>query len=352
MKSVEYASSFQKIRKNKIILLFSILFLVTGCGPDDAGFLSSTEEDGNKSSSSRNSKDVNVRIVVDVNKQKGDRKKDKPWLPPATKSPPSDSDGGDDGDSRTPPIHPESKYREKGKTSLVKMDIFFYLAHKDDGKCWSRFDRSTKESGFFSHIEGFNWQASVAFYSHKPKLYRFRKYHSLYLHQPGVSLWDDGPIYVLNKDLFSISESNKYLRATISTEYVRHIPDHYESGRGGTKWPGEPQFPGHWGWKPRQIPTDPLFGLKRLLKENPETFIRKNSKSFIVLFEFDNYHYTAAEWRKFTEKYTGIHFIALASRRGMVSNLPHSSLGLKWIPCSYTHLSQRLAEHIRKIALE
>lgn len=349
--------SFQKIHRKKIIFLFSILLVMTGCGSEDAGFHSSKDEEGDGSSAGRQSRDVNVRIVVDVlNNQKGrkggqHRSSSGGGSSTGDSSSSNGSSSGDDTVTSSPEHREGFQYgeREKGEVSLMKMDILFYLAHKDDGRCWKSFSWSVKKSGFFSHIEGFNWQAAAAFYSLDPVLYRFRKNWSLQLGVGGNWLGIGAkPVYVLKKDLFSTDESDKYLSATISTEYARNIHEHYDPK--GTKWRGEPQFP--WPHKPKKIAPDPLFGLNRLLKENPKTFVRKKSKAFVVLFEFDNYHYTPAEWKNFAEKYADTYFIALAARRGMASNLPHSSLGLKWLPCNYTHIAQQLAKYIRDIASE
>ena len=321
--------------------------MMTGCGSDDANFHSSKDGDKVSTDTGKQPRDVNVRIVVDVNQQKGHRR-GKPWNPSPGDSPPGDSPSGDDTVTPPSPERPGFKYseQEEGKPSVVKTDILFYLGHKDDGYCWKYFGRSAEKSGFFSHIGDFNWQAAAAFYSHNPSLYRFRRIQSYHL-GVGGNWFGLGakPVYVLKKGLFSTDENDEYLKHTITTEYVRNIHDHYE-GRG--KWAGDPQFP--WPYKPKKIPTDPLFGLKRLLKENPKTFVRKDSKTFIVLFNFDRYHYEPQEWKKVVEKYEDTYFIALSPRRGMVSNHPHS--GLKWIPCGYTHVAQHLAEYIRNTASE
>lgn len=349
--------SFTKIYTKSIIFIFSTLLVMTGCDTDDANFLSRGGE-GREDDAGRKSRDINVRIVVDALKQTGNRTgQPSPFSGGGPSSDgdfsPGDPSAGEDtvypptGHSRGDP----SREQAQEKSPLKKIDILFYLAHKDDGSCWNSFARSIKKSGFFSYIEDFSWQTATAFYSHNPVIYRFRKAHSLYLGLGGNN-WGVGakPVYVLKKGLFSVNESDQYLAATITTEYSRNVYEHYEPAK-RTKWPGEPQFPWPFGGTGRRnIASDPLFGLKRLLKENPKTFVRKNSKSFIVLFEFDNYRYTPSEWKNFAEKYENTYFITFASRRGIGSNLPHSSLGLKWLRCDYTHIAQQLAKYIRGIA--
>lgn len=350
--------SFTRIYIKSIIFIFFTLLVVTGCGTNDADFASSK---GEEPSSGRKSRDINVRIVVDA-KQTGHRRDQPSPFPggrssssgssPGGSSSGGSSPGGSSTDTDSPSSHSgDGSYKqgEGKKAPLKKIDILFYLAHKEDGMCWSSLVRSIDNSGFFAYIEGFDWQAATAFYSHNPALYRFRKSWGSQL-GVGGNFFGFGaePVYVLKKNLFSTNESDKYLRYTISTEYERNIHEHYEVEGGARKWPGEPQFP--WPHRPRKIASDPLFGLKRLLKENPKTFVRKKSKTFIILFELDRYHYTSEEWKKFTEKYADTYFITLAARRGMVSNLPHNSQDLKWLICGYTHIAQQLAKYIRDAA--
>ena len=250
-----------------------------------------------------------------------------------------------------------SKAKTLGKSFLEKdsgpqLNILFYLGHKDDGSCWSDLSYSINKAGFFSRIDNFSWQSGVAFYSQEPKLYRFRKYHSLYLHQPGARLWEDKPIYVLKKDQFFENESDTYLSATISAEYRRNLYDHYEPGRGRVRWAGDPQF--SWPHKPKETPDNPLLGLHRLLTDNPYNFVRARSKTIVVFLDFDNYYYHPEEWENFVQRHAETWFVSLSSRRGMAVNHALSShKNLSWISCREdSKAASRLADFINKKAEE
>ena len=237
---------------------------------------------------------------------------------------------------------------EKDLLEAYRTNILFYLGSKGDGSCWNHLSYSIDDVGFFSHIDDLNWQSGVAFYSHDPELYQFRRDHNRYLVTGGNwTEWNGKPVYVLKKDLFSEDESDEYLKKTIRTEYVRNIIDHYETGRGAVKWAGEPQFP--WPHKPRKVPEDPLFGLHKLLIESPYNLVRAKSKTVVVLLEFDNYRYTSEEWSDFIKQHKDIWFVALSSRRGMVANHAYGSKDLKWIPCGNSHIALQLADFIKRV---
>ena len=239
------------------------------------------------------------------------------------------------------PAEKDSAEKEKPLKNLKKADILFYLAFKGDGTCWDSLSRSVQEDGFFSLIkDSADWRVATAFQADKPELYSFRKSWG-FVQKKGGGFFGD-KVYVLDKDQFSDEESDEYLGQTIQTEYVRDVVS-LDSDPQGRRHYGEAQFP-----LEKKPPADPLSGLAGLLDADPEDFKREDSKTVVVLLEFDHYYYTKQEWKDFQSRHKGVQFVALSSHRGTGANYPRK-LKKSLLFCNSEGLSQALAERIQKI---
>ena len=340
----------------KTVFILSALFFIASCGSsDETGFLSPSKP----TAGDAGQKLVQVEIKVGVSDGKGGQRRSKPstgGAPSAKGSGPESQETGDETASgESEPDGIPLPYREKvtldenGKEkSGKKVDILFYLGAKWHGACWKSLGLSIDHSHFFPHLNKFDWQVAAAFTSHDPELYNIRDEGGAHLYDKESGFWDPDKIYVLKKGQFSSKESDKSLKGTITVEYKRYL--HYGNGKGGQKTNDElkrgvPYFlPLH-----KKAPTDPLWGLSKLLKENPEGFARSKSNTFVVMMD-STYYYTTKEWQDFIRKREDIQFISLTSRMRPVSNhLPIlESENFKWIPCGNAHDASSLAKYIKK----
>ena len=225
--------------------------------------------------------------------------------------------------------------------ALPKTDILFYLGFKGDGTCWDSLSRSVPEDGFFSHLkDSADWRAATAFQADEPELYFFRKSPHAFVRKAGSGLFG-AKEYVLNKDQFSDEESDEFLGETVQAEYLRDVTLS-PTDRGARPY-GEPQFP-----LEKKPPFDPLSGLDKLLAASPADFLREDSKTIVVLLEFDHYYYKKKEWQAFKSKHKAVHFVPLSSHRGTAANYPRK-LKKRLLFCDGGGLSSRLAERIKKI---
>ena len=340
------------------LLLFSVL-LLAGCNGDDGSFLGSGDdsEAGERSSkrTGRKGREVNVNITVDVDKE--GKRTDSPWQEGTGKRPApgggTEENGQTTGEKAGGP--PKSKRRGPAAKAGPVTDILFYLAHKNHGRCWSFLAQSIKANGFFYHLSNLSWQAATAFYSNNPSLYQFRaaRYQGR-LSAPKTGFFDRSPVFVLYEGLAlskktgaSPVESDKILQRTLRTEYERNVAaessDHRDDKTGIH---GPPVFP--LGNRPAE---DPLFGLTRLLAANPHNFRRPGGLAVVILFEFDKYYYTGAEWKEFLKNNKGVRFVTLSSRAGRGGNFPYQAqMGLKWLPCGYPDIARHLTDYINQIA--
>ena len=317
----------------KIVIVLLVCFMAMGC--DDNESFSPEQDPGSQAASLGDGIDgtVLVEVTLDLNSPQktrraraGERKKPEPESAP--KQPVSaQPDKAEEGEAvaASSDLDREERPEEravvetpevvdaslKDSDSGLKADIFFYLGHKKVGKCWSYVSSSIEKSGFLSHInKNLDWQLSVAFASHDPKLYKFRRHSNYYLARK-KNFFGGPPISVLKKKDIggyygykSLGETDESLAETIGTEYYRR--SYYDTAGGDIPPLGKPVFGSH-------PPEDPLSGLTRLIERNPRDFIRGSAKTFVVLFEYGNYRYTQQEWENFSRAHEGIHFISLSS---------------------------------------
>ena len=344
----------------KTAFIVSALFFIASCGSsDETGFLSPSKPTVGDADGGQ--KIVQVEIKVGVSDGKGGQSVRRPasstgGAPSATgpKGQETDGETASSGESEEGgiglPYSEEVALDESEKKSQKKVDILFYLGFKGHGTCWKHLGRSIENSGFFSHLNSFNWQTAAAFSSHDPELYNIRDEYGAKL-SVGGNLFGFGakPVYILKKGQFSSEESDKSLKGTVTVEYERSL--HYDNGKGNEKSRDEnlrevPVFlPLH-----KRAPEDPLWGLSKLLKENSEGFARSKSNTFVVILD-SNYYYTAKEWQDFVRSRENIQFISLTSRKGAVSNhlpLLESEGNFKWMPCGHARVASHLAKHIKK----
>ena len=343
-----------------ILLLFSVL-LLAGCSGDDGSFLGSGDDaattDTGSKRSGRKGREVNVNITVDVDKE--GKRTDSPWRQGLGKDK-GPAPGGGAAESGKKPGgtaggSPPSKRRGPAAKAGPVTDILFYLAHKNHGQCWHSLSKSIEANGFFYHLSNLNWQAATAFYSNNPSLYQFRadRYQGG-LSAPTSSFWTRTPVFVLYESLAlskktkaSPVESDRILYKTLRTAYVRDVAAEISDHGQPRRIHGPPVFP--LGSRPAE---DPLFGLTRLLAENPYNFRRPGGLTVVILFEFDKYYYTGSEWKAFLQKHKGVRFVTLSSRAGSGGgNLPfNAQLGLKWFPCGYPDISRHVTDYINAIS--
>ena len=348
----------------KTVFILSALFFIASCGSsDETGFLSPSKPTGDDTD--KGLKLVQVEIKVGVSDKGSSMKRPKSGKSKDSPSTKGGESEGQDTDAET--ASPSDESDEKGiglpyseevtfdgrgkKKGGKKVDVLFYLGYKGHGTCWKHLGRSIENSGFFSHLNNFNWQTAAAF-SHESELYHIREKDGSRLYVGGNAFGVGAKsVYVLKKEHLSSSESDESLQETITLEYTRNL--HYDDGRGSEKsrdenLRGVPVFlPLH-----QKAPEDTLVGLSKLLKKNSEGFARNNSKTFVVMVD-SSYYYTTDEWQDFVRNREDVRFIALSSRIGVVSNhLPvlENEGNFEWIACGDDQVAKNLAKYIKKAA--
>lgn len=347
----------------KILFIWSLFFLAVGCVGQETGFQSHSRDSGSDVSPSMDFKDqveeikrtVKVEVEVDISLEKTKRKHE--GKPDTDKSPMmnevakindgSENGNGNENESKTcSKSCTIGKENDEEKVSVSNMvDILFYLGHKKDGQCWSWLSHSIDDvSGFVPHMSHLDWQLSMAFSSDNPKLYALRSPGR----RDGGSHLTENESYILKQKDFEDRKMDAVITSTIDTEYIRYVHDDWNPDSPSDS-PGDPVFP-----ERSKSPENPLGGLAKLLKDNPEGFIRKGSQVFIVLVDF-NTLYETKKWESYVQQFEKQHenvnliFISSKSQSTCISHVvEEEEFGFEWIPCIDDNVAENLMKSINR----
>ena len=340
----------------KILFIWSLFFLAVGCVDQQTGFQSHSQDSSSDVSPSIDSKDqevgikrtveVEVEVAVFLEKTKKGKHAEQPGKSPAVNEVAKTSDGNGNKTCSKPCI--TGKENDEKKVSVPNMvDILFYLGHKKDGQCWSWLSYSIDDvSGFVPHISHLDWQLSMAFSSDNPKLYALR---SPSRRGGGSYLKENEPSYILKQRDFEDRKMDAVITSTIDTEYIRYVHDDWNPDSPKSDSPGDPVFP-----ERSKPPENPLGGLDKLLKDNPEGFIRKGSQVFIVLVDF-NTLYETKQWKSYVQQFEKQHenvnliFISSKSQSTCISHVvEEEEFGFEWIQCIDDNVAENLMKSINR----
>ena len=340
-----------------LLFILSIVFFAVGCGGNEPDFESHSDASPSIATSRGGEGGVSTRRVqVDITvgvetSRRGTGGKGSARHPGGKPSGPSG--GGTDPNLCPQPCLSQGtdpKGSEGMASSDPKVDILFFLGHKNHGKCYGRLASSIKETGFAGRIGDLDWQMSTAF-SHQSGLYTFR---SAYRGGTGSLLSVGGGFFkgnviggVLKRGVIKNNkEVDKTLAQTIVTEYYRYVADDHDPEGTNADPPGTAVFP-----MSSEPSANPLGNLDWLLKENPNGFIRKKegSQVFIVLVDF-NYFYKSRHWEIFMEGRENVNLIFVSSHTQSAGPLNVREMGeefgSEWIGCSSSELAGVLANRI------
>ena len=243
--------------------------------------------------------------------------------------------------------------------SADKLDILFYVGGETKN-CLNDLVNGVKDTGFISHLDGFDWNVAVSLFPKNPKFISLEnngRKHYVYADKEDRKkrngwkqfflngfLWKD--VQILKASEMNTEEAERMFIETLTAELPSYKKNDVESSYDATR-----------DYKVRNtLPVEDFIeSLDNLLSnEEGKNFLRKDSKLYVAVIDYEHFpYYTTKEWKELYKKYPTLNIVFLSSRRVNVSNFSHisesSMFSFEWLPkCNRDDISQSLVKALLK----